>query len=94
MENISMEHTNTQQETDVIDELYNTGLQTQHNLTGTEIVEAMENTEIHTCQHIVQIIKEDRRRIRRKTLSQSVKDALKNRKSQKAISQLSQLSDY
>ena len=89
MENVSMEHTNTQEETDLISELYNNGLSSQHNLTVTEIVNAMADTQIHTCQQIVQIILEDRRRIRRETLSQTVKDALKNRKSQLSKSQTS-----
>ena len=81
MASVSMEHLNSQAQNDLLNELIN-GPASQHEFTELEICDAMDSSQIHTVQHIVQIILENRRRIRRETLSQSVKKSLKNRKSQ------------
>ena len=84
MENVSMEHSNTQEQAKLLKELVDSGLTSQHHLTTSEICDAMENSQIKTCQNIIQIVLEDRRRIRREELSQSVKNSLNMRKSQLA----------
>lgn len=82
MASFSIEHAKTQQQTDLLAELEDKRLISQHSLTVEEICDALEASQIHTCEHIVQIILESRRRIRREMLSQTVKNALKKRKSQ------------
>ena len=67
------------QQPDVVSQLFNEGFQSQYALTTEEMCHAIENSDVHTCENIVQIILEERRRVRRETLSQKVRTAMKNR---------------
>ena len=71
------------QQPDIIGELFNRGLVLQYKLTAEEMVNAADNSQIHTCENIVQLILEDRRRARREALSQRVQTLLKSQQNNK-----------